>query len=155
MLYVAYGSNMNIDQMNYRCPDSKIVGTGKLRGWKLVFNIHADIVETGNNEDILPVVIWNIADDDWEELDLYEGYPTYYIRHGVSVEFDNGKEDYALVYIMSDNCKGICPPMEKYFDGIIKGCIDNGIDTEYLYDALEYSYNNITLNNQYNQIGAA
>ena len=34
MIYAAYGSNMNIEQMKYRCPESKIIGNGKLQGWK-------------------------------------------------------------------------------------------------------------------------
>ena len=25
--YIAYGSNLNVEQMRYRCPDAKIVGT--------------------------------------------------------------------------------------------------------------------------------
>lgn len=149
MLYVAYGSNMNLDQMAYRCPNSVVVGTGKLHGWELVFNIHADIIETGDISDELPVVIWDIADEDWASLDMYEGYPMYYIRRGIEVEFDDGGSDIAIVYIMADNRKGICPPSKSYFDGIVRGCIDNRIDIEYLYDALEHSYENETRYNQY------
>lgn len=44
MLYISYGSNMNIEQMSRRCPHTKVVGNGKLYGWKLVFNCHADII---------------------------------------------------------------------------------------------------------------
>ncbi len=150
MLYVAYGSNMNLDQMAYRCPDSVVIGTGKLYGWKLVFNCHADIIETGDMNDVLPVVIWDIADQDWDYLDRYEGYPSYYIRRGVEVEFDDGGCDIAIVYIMADNRKGICPPSKTYFDGIVRGCIENGIDVEYLYDAAEHSLRNETKYNQYN-----
>lgn len=150
MLYVAYGSNMNLEQMSYRCPNSSIVGTGKLHGWKIVFNVHADIVETDNMNDKLPVVIWDIANEDWHYLDMYEGYPSYYIKKYVEVEFENGESDIAVVYIMADNRKGICPPAETYFNGIIRGCIDNKIDVEYLYDALEHSYENETEYNQYN-----
>ena len=151
MLYVAYGSNMNIEQMAYRCPDSKIVGTGKVRGWQLVFNCHADIIETGNMDDELPVVIWDIADHDWYRLDMYEGYPSYYIRRDIEVEFDDSNDvDIAVVYVMADNRKGICPPTQTYFDGIIRGCVDNRIDVGYLYDALDYSYDNKTKYNQYN-----
>ena len=37
MLYVAYGSNMNLEQMAYRCPDAKVVGTGVIKGYILMF----------------------------------------------------------------------------------------------------------------------
>ena len=149
MLYVAYGSNMNLDQMAYRCPNSKVVGTGKLHGWNLVFNVHADVVES-NDDSFVPVVIWDISNEDWDYLDMYEGYPSYYIKRKVNVEFDNGNNDAAIVYVMADNRKGICPPSSGYFDGIVNGCIDNGIDTGYLYEALDYSFENATEFNQYN-----
>ena len=141
MLYVAYGSNMNIDQMKYRCPHSKIVGTGKVLGWKLVFNVHADIVECDDANAAVPVVVWDIASDDWDCLDMYEGYPSYYIKRNVDVEFDSGDRDVAVVYIMADRHKGICPPSNNYFDSIVHGYMDNGIDTEYLYNALNNYYN--------------
>lgn len=148
MLYVAYGSNMNLDQMAYRCPKSKVVGNGKLYGWELVFNVHADIIKA-DNDSVVPVVVWDIDDDDWAMLDIYEGYPEYYIRTGVNVKFDNGHSDIAIVYVMADNRKGICPPSQNYFDCIEQGYIDNGIDTGCLHDALDYSYDNETECNQY------
>lgn len=148
MLYCAYGSNMNLDQMAYRCPKSNVVGNGKIYGWELVFNVHADIIKS-DKDSFVPVVVWDIDDDDWAMLDMYEGYPDYYIRIGVNVEFDDGNNDVAIVYVMADNRKGICPPAQYYFDCIEQGYIDNGIDTDCLYDALEYSYDNETEHNQY------
>ena len=139
MLYVAYGSNMNLNQMAYRCPNSNVVGTGKVHGWDLVFNVHADIVKSCNKDSFVPVVVWNIADDDWDHLDMYEGYPLYYTKRNVEVEFKDGSHADAIVYVMTNNNKGTCPPATSYFDGIVRGYIENGIDVEYLYDALRRS----------------
>ena len=36
--YFAYGSNMDEERLKERCPDSKSVGSGVLKGYKLVFN---------------------------------------------------------------------------------------------------------------------
>ena len=36
-LYVAYGSNLNKEQMCYRCPTAKFVGTGIIEGYELQF----------------------------------------------------------------------------------------------------------------------
>ena len=36
-LYFAYGSNMNLDQMAYRCPAAEAVCTAKLEGYELFF----------------------------------------------------------------------------------------------------------------------
>ena len=36
-LYVAYGSNLNLEQMKYRCPTAKLVGTGVIENCELQF----------------------------------------------------------------------------------------------------------------------
>ena len=149
MLYCAYGSNCNLEQMGYRCPNSKRIGVGVLNGWKAVFNIHMDIIKTDNDKDIVPVVVWNIADKDWKMLDMYEGYPSYYVKEIVNVILENGETEEAIVYVMADNRKGIYPPASSYFNCIVKGYMDNGINTDYLFDALDYSYENKTEYNKY------
>lgn len=150
MYYVAYGSNMNLKQMAFRCPKSKIIGNGKLIGWNLVFNIHADIIKTNNYMDKTPVVLWDIHDDDWAMLDSYEGYPHYYIKQFVNVIMNNGKKVKAVVYVMADDRKGISPPYSGYFETVLTGYNENGIDVDTLYKALEYSVYNKTEYNQYN-----
>ena len=35
--YFAYGSNMNLDQMAYRCPAASVVEKVKLEGYRLTF----------------------------------------------------------------------------------------------------------------------
>lgn len=149
MLYVAYGSNMNIEQMRFRCPNSKVIGNGKLVGWKLVFNMHLDVINTNNRKDIVPVVIWDINKKDWDRLDMYEGYPNYYVKEFVNVKYDNGKNKKAVVYVMADNMKGIAPPMVNYFKTCEQGYIDNNINLDYLYEALNYSIENTTDKNKY------
>lgn len=148
MLYVAYGSNMSLSQMAHRCPKSKVVGVGKIKGFRLVFNVHADIIPTDNKKDEVPVLVWDIHFDDWKHLDFYEGYPRYYVKEVIEVEID-GKIEKATVYVMNSRRKGISPPSKTYFDCIEEGYIKNGIDTKYLYDVLEYSYENKTEHNQY------
>lgn len=36
-LYAAYGSNINLEQMAYRCPHSTVAGTAMLKGYELQF----------------------------------------------------------------------------------------------------------------------
>ena len=36
-LYIAYGSNINLEQMAHRCPNSKVVSTEMMQGYELEF----------------------------------------------------------------------------------------------------------------------
>lgn len=136
MLYVAYGSNLNLDQMRYRCPDAKVVGSGMLHGWKLTFKYHADIIPDEHSS--VPVVVFDVSEDDIRSLDMYEGYPRYYITKLVDVELDKENEEYgkyvsAFAYIMTDGNDTLERPDVWYFKAIREGYEDNGLDTEYLY----------------------
>lgn len=142
MFYIAYGSNMNLDQMMFRCPNSKRMCNGELRGWKLVFNTHADIIPTGDENDRLPVVVWLIAKSDWKNLDRYEGFPRYYVKRKIPCWLDgmDKPEPNCIAYVMAENRKGFAPPYNNYLDVVMDGCKQNGIGVEYLMDAIEESY---------------
>lgn len=49
-LYIAYGSNINLEQMAYRCPNSKIVSKEMLKGYELEFRGVATIVPNENRK---------------------------------------------------------------------------------------------------------
>ena len=36
-LYIAYGSNINLEQMAYRCPHSKVLGISEINDFELEF----------------------------------------------------------------------------------------------------------------------
>ena len=74
--YIAYGSNLSVEQMADRCPDAKIAGQAVLAGWELLFRGCATIAP--NPKKNTPVLVWEISERDEENLDLYEGYPNYY-----------------------------------------------------------------------------
>ena len=50
--YIAYGSNLSVEQMAHRCPDAKIAGMAALKDWKLAFKLHADIVPCRGSEEL-------------------------------------------------------------------------------------------------------
>ena len=35
--YIAYGSNLNVEQMKRRCPSARIVGTSEIQNYELLF----------------------------------------------------------------------------------------------------------------------
>ena len=43
-LYIAYGSNLNLEQMKRRCPTAEVVGTAELRNWRLWFRDRKSVV---------------------------------------------------------------------------------------------------------------
>lgn len=140
MLYAAYGSNISLSQMKYRCPSARVVCTGMLHDWKLVFKYHADIVPCEGSD--VPVLVWDVTDSDRDNLDFYEGYPSYYKTKLVDVHTDDGRVIAAFAYVMNEESKDeVQPPSDYYFDGILEGYVDNGMNVEYLYDALSESNN--------------
>ena len=54
--YIAYGSNLSVEQMAQRCPDARIVGQAVLEDWELAFHGCATILPNkGKNT---PVLVW-------------------------------------------------------------------------------------------------
>lgn len=82
--YIAYGSNLSVEQMAYRCPDAKIAGQAVLAGWELLFRGCATIAP--NPKKNTPVLVWEISERDEGNLDLYEGYPNYYRKEDLNIE---------------------------------------------------------------------
>lgn len=134
-LYVAYGSNINLDQMAYRCPNSAVAGTAMLKGYELQFRHHATIEPNEDTE--VPVLLWELDPQDERILDKYEGVPKYYRKENITLEMD-GETVEAMIYIMNGD-RLLEAPTEQYYDTIEQGYKENGLDTSYLETALEES----------------
>lgn len=133
-IYIAYGSNLNIRQMKYRCPKAKIIGSYILEGYKLEFRGVANIIPDKYSK--VPIGLWEITEECEKALDIYEGYPKLYRKEYIELEI-NGVKEIGMVYIM--NYKGVAPPSEYYYNVIKKGYKDFGIDEKTLKRALEES----------------
>jgi gamma-glutamylcyclotransferase (GGCT)/AIG2-like uncharacterized protein YtfP len=138
--YVAYGSNLSVEQMAHRCPDATIVGTGILKDWRLVFRTHATIEQCKGFS--VPVLVWAISERDEARLDRYEGYPRYYVKEYLSVPVTTTTGRFsarAMVYLMAEGSP-IQRPSESYFQTIKGGYERFGFDLHVLHDALEDSW---------------
>jgi gamma-glutamylcyclotransferase (GGCT)/AIG2-like uncharacterized protein YtfP len=71
-LYFAYGSNMDVEQMRFRCPAAKPVKPYALAGYRLVFRRVADIIPDPDRS--VHGVLWSITPDCELALDRYEGF---------------------------------------------------------------------------------
>ena len=128
MIYIAYGSNMNTDQMAVRCPDAKLLGTGKLLGYRLSFYIHATVERTRMKNAYVPVAVWEISPGDEERLDRYEGFPSYYTKEKRPVQMDDGAVVKGMVYIMNLKRDGL--PTGSYYHGIRSAYLALGLRSE-------------------------
>ena len=121
-LYIAYGSNINLEQMAYRCPNSKIVSKEMLKGYELEFRGVATIVPNDKSE--VPILIWEIDRRDEHSLDRYEGFPNLYRKELFEIEVDGEKKE-CMAYLMN---KGqISPPTSYYYNVINQGYEANEI----------------------------
>ena len=132
-LYFAYGSNMNLNQMAFRCPDAEVVDTVRLEGYRLAFCMNGG----GNGvATILPAegscvdgVLWRISEQDERHLDHYEGFPYLYGKEPVTVTDRNGRQREIMAYTMNSPYKDVpAMPSKAYLEGILNGCRQNGIE---------------------------
>jgi gamma-glutamylcyclotransferase (GGCT)/AIG2-like uncharacterized protein YtfP len=144
--YIAYGSNLNLRQMRYRCPSARVVGTAFLEGWELLFKGS----KTGSYLTIepkkgsrVPVAVFEVNETDEQSLDRYEGYPTFYYKKDMKIRFTGivtGKSRVrnAFVYIMHED-RQLGEPTNFYMRTCMEGYYNFGFDYEYLLQAYEFS----------------
>ena len=140
--YIAYGSNLNITQMRFRCPNARIIGTSVVPDYELLFKGS----KTGSYLTIepkagasVPVAVWETTADDELALDRYEGYPTFYYKAEMTLPITgikSGKvrERKVYVYIMHED-RPIGIPSIPYMQTCIQGYDDFGFDRLVLIDA--------------------
>lgn len=143
-LYIAYGSNLNLPQMAFRCPSAEVIGKSELKDYELLFrgsrNVAFATVEPKEGS-IVPVIVWQIHQMDESALDRYEGYPDFYDKQTMEVELE-GKTVSAMVYIMTPGHE-FGSPSSYYVNTIWDGYEAAGFDTQILKDAIDKTYNMI------------
>ena len=140
--YIAYGSNLNIPQMEARCPGATIKGTAILKGWELFFKgskTGSYLTIERKQDGRVPVAIWEVTPADEDRLDLYEGFPRFYYKQGMklncrSIKTGEVEEIEAFVYIMhEDRLLGI--PSRYYMEVCEEGYEYFGFNKRYLIEA--------------------
>lgn len=155
-LYIAYGSNLNLQQMAKRCPTAKVYGKGQLKDYKLLFkgvpnNAYATIEPFKGGK--VPVLVWEVKTKDEKALDIYEGFPNFYYKKDLEVELEGGEIVTAMVYIMTDKIKdriNLNLPSERYLKIVEEGYTAAGFDIGFIEEALKVSAEAIGENNIYN-----
>lgn len=144
--YLAYGSNLHLQQMSRRCPDAQLVGYTMLPKTRLIFRgsksgSYLSIEPDAAHE--VPCGVFRISDRDERSLDMYEGYPRFYTKviytdlplynmEGQKI----GNKLKAMAYrLPSTSPAGM--PTAYYMDVCMTGYDNFGFDHKYLHEAVK------------------
>ncbi|MFA4842985.1 MAG: gamma-glutamylcyclotransferase family protein [Candidatus Omnitrophota bacterium] len=136
MLYFAYGSNLNYEQMKKRCPSATFIKKTYIEGYKFVYDGHsssrggsvANIIESKGS--VVCGGLFEINEDNLAALDCYEGYPKSYDRKEFPVKDDKGQIDTAIIYFRVE--KTLALPSEAYRNIVIQGAKNCGLSEDYI-----------------------
>ncbi len=143
-LYFAYGSNINLDQMERRCPNAEVVGPVTLNGYRLLFRggypNHGVATIAPDPTKQVKGLLWRLTPECEQSLDHYEGFPHFYGKETVTVMDKAGNSYPVMAYIMTRKFeREPSYPSMSYYTGIAQGYEQNGIPLKGLRDALSYS----------------
>ena len=133
--YIAYGSNLNIRQMRWRCPEARIIGTSELKDYRLLFKgskTGSYLTVESKPGSKVPVAVWEVTAKDEQALDRYEGYPDFYYKKELvlpikGIRTGKVRNRRAFVYIMHEDRK-VGVPSLGYLHTCLEGYRDFGFD---------------------------
>ena len=140
--YIAYGSNLNIQQMLMRCPGARIIGTSAIDNYRLLFKgskTGSYLTIEPKDGGIVPVAVWSVTARDEAALDRYEGFPTFYYKVEMKLPITGIKTGKirmrdAFVYIMHED-RPLGLPSEYYLETCLQGYRSFGFDKKFLFQA--------------------
>ncbi|MDM1071300.1 gamma-glutamylcyclotransferase [Empedobacter brevis] len=140
MKIFTYGSNMNLDRLKERVPSANKLLNVFIKGYTIKYNktskdgsSKANIIETGNDSDIVWGVIFEIDDSEKANLDRAEGLGQGYNESILSF-WDLENNPYkAQVYIADESSiNEELLPYDWYKEYIVSGAKENGLPEEYI-----------------------
>ena len=144
--YIAYGSNLNIPQMRWRCPSARIIGISEIPDYRLLFKgsqSGAYLTIEPSQGDSVPVGVWEVTAEDELALDHYEGYPKFYYKAEMElpvtgIRSGRTRMRTVFVYIM-DESRPFGIPAKYYVDTCRQGYRAFGFDQNKLTEAIQVS----------------
>lgn len=109
------------------CRSARPIGQYTLPGYRLVFRGVADVIKDPDNSVV--GALWEISDNDREQLDGYEGYPLLY---------DRRYHEDVMFYQMQNpmNDYEIYAPSDYYMAMILEGMQEFGIPLEQIFKSM-------------------
>lgn len=136
-LYFAYGSNINLNQMDYRCPDAAVVGPVTLENYELLFRRGGFATIAPREGGKVHGLLWSLTPECERSLDRYEGYPRFYDKQTVTVRDGEGRSLSVMAYIMDERFREPMLPSTTYYNGILEGYRQNDLPVSALRNARE------------------
>lgn len=137
MLYFSYGSNMSLARLRDRAASARLHSTAILPAHRLKFqkigkdnSAKCDAEQTGNPDDRVLGVVYEIEDTDKPVLDRHEGLGSGYAEKNVEVMTDTGTIS-AFTYFathVDDSLK----PFHWYKQHVLVGARENHLPTDYI-----------------------
>lgn len=138
-LYFAYGSNINLGQMEYRCPDACVVGPVALENYELLFRRGGFATIVPKEGGKVHGLLWSLSPECERSLDRYEGYPRFYDKRMVTVRDGLGRSLSVMAYIMDERFREPMLPSDTYYNGILEGYRQNGLPVTALKQAWDHA----------------
>ena len=133
MLYFAYGSNMDRDQMRERCSRARFVSRGCLPCWSFIINSRGYANVVPNEVAAVHGVLWEVDAGDLRKLDICEGTALGCCERKTFAEVvGDGRTVEAEIYLSADNSPGV--PDSTYLATVLKGGRCFGLPPSYLRD---------------------
>jgi gamma-glutamylcyclotransferase (GGCT)/AIG2-like uncharacterized protein YtfP len=148
MLYFAYGSNLDPDQMHQRCPEHRVVGTAVLHDHKLVFPLYSEdwgggvaSLQLSHGNDVWGVT-YELGEESLRLLDECEGFHgpgdshNLYEREQIWVELVHPEDGSvprrmrAWTYLAHTANPSL--PSRRYLDTILRGASAHGLPDDYV-----------------------
>ena len=139
--YLAYGSNLNVEQMRWRCPTAEVVSTGHIHDYQLLFKgskTGAYLTIEQKKGSSVPVAVWRVHDADVVSLDYYEGFPKFYYKKDFKIFCADGRWRNCFAYIMHEE-RDIGIPSNAYVNTCVSGYKSFGFPIDNLQHALDIS----------------
>ncbi len=139
--YFAYGSNMNLRQMQERCSSPTVLGIARLPGYRVDFYGDSAIWD-GAQETVVPdrdTEVWGVLYElsffDCEQLDMYQDVrfdgTGPYFHYPVDVINTEERIFDARIY-KKDKLGEEMPPSTDYLNFIIQGAYEQGLPEGYI-----------------------
>ena len=117
-----------------------MVASTWLEGYQLRFrggNYSSVATVEPSEDDLVPVLVWEIQPDDENSLDIYEGWPHLYRKETLKIKL--GKKILpAMIYIMNGEKYPYGYPSQLYFDTIRDG--PYGYPSQLYFDTIRDGY---------------